>query len=97
MSVLIPFDFHADDRLNDLTVVKPFARGGNGDLYLVRNEDGHIQAMKVIRRSDNDNERSGMELCLAVSAQIPGLVPILKTGRLPRWALNPRPIRCESA
>ena len=83
MSVLIPFDFHADDRLDGLTIIKPFARGGNGDLYLVRNEDGHVQAMKVIRRTDNDNERSGWEQCLAVSAQIPGLVPILKTGMLP--------------
>ena len=82
MSFLIPFEFHKDDRLADFTVVKPVSQGGNGDLYLVRDDDEKLLAMKIVRKADNDSELSGIEQCRAVSSHIPDLVPILKTGKL---------------
>jgi len=82
MSFFIPFQYHKDDQLDGMTVVSPIARGGNGDLYLVRDEyDNHL-ALKVIRKPDNDDERSGIDQCRAVSSHIPGLVPILRSGKL---------------
>ena len=83
MSVLILFDFHEGDQLDGMTVVKPVARGGNGDLYMVRDEYDNLLAIKVIRRTDNDRERRGIDQCCAVSAQIPGLVPVQRIGKLP--------------
>ena len=82
MSFLIPFDFHPGDRLDGMTIVKSVARGGNGDLYLVRDESENILALKVIRKTDNEGERNGIEQCRAVSSHIPGLVPVLKTGKI---------------
>lgn len=81
MSFSIPFEFHKGDRLDDMTFIKPVARGGNGDLYLVRDDNENILALKVIRKTDNDAERNGIEQCRAVSSHIPGLVPILRTGK----------------
>lgn len=83
MSFSFPFEFHKDDRLDGVTVVKPVARGGNGDLYLVRDDDERSFALKVVRKTDNDGERNGIEQCRAVSSHIPGLVPVLKSGLLP--------------
>lgn len=83
MSFSIPFDFHKGDRLVGMTIVKPVARGGNGDLYLVRDDFENILALKVIRKTDNEDERNGIEQCRAVSSHISGLVPILKTGKIP--------------
>lgn len=82
MSFLIPFDFKKGDRLDGMTVVNPITRGGNGDLYLVRDDAGLLLALKVIRKKDNDDERNGIEQCRAVAAQISGLVPLKKTGTL---------------
>ena len=81
MSFPIPFEFHKGDRLDGMTFIKPVARGGNGDLYLVRDDSESILALKVIRKIDNDGERNGIEQCRAVSSHISGLVPILKTGK----------------
>ena len=83
MSFFIPFEFHKDDLLDGMTVVDPIARGGNGDLYMVRDEQGGRLALKIIRKTDNDDERSGISQCQAVSSHIPGLAPVLKTGKLP--------------
>lgn len=80
MSFFIPFEFHKDDRLDGMTIVKPIARGGNGDLYLVQDDANQFLAMKVIRKTDNTDERNGIEQCRAVFSHIPGLVPILNTG-----------------
>ena len=82
MSFLIPFEFHSGDRLDDMTVVRPVARGGNGDLYLVRDDKETLLALKIIRKADNGNELRGIEQCRAVFTHIPELVPILKTGKL---------------
>ncbi len=82
MSFLIPFEFHKDDRLADFTVVKPVSRGGNGDLYLVRDDTEKLLVMKIVRKVNNDSELSGIEQSRAVSSHIPDLVPILKTGKL---------------
>ena len=82
MSFSIPFEFHKGDRLDDMTIVKPVARGGSGDLYLVRDDDEKLLALKVIRKADNEGERNGIEQCRAVSSHIPGLAPILKIGKL---------------
>ena len=82
MSFFIPFEYHKDDRLDGMTIVDFIARGGNGDLYLVRDEQGNRLALKIIRKTDNDDEFSGISQCRAVSSHIPGLVPILKTGKL---------------
>ena len=82
MSFLIPFDFHKGDRLDGLTVYKPIAHGGHGDLYLVHADDGSPLAMKVILKTDNTDEFNGIEQCRAVSSHIPGLVPVLKAGKL---------------
>lgn len=81
MSFLIPFEFHKGDRLDDMTIVKPVARGGSGDLYLVCDDSENILALKVVRKVDNEGERNGIEQCRAVSSHVPGLVPILKTGK----------------
>jgi len=83
MSFSFPFEFHKGDRLDGVTVVKPVARGGNGDLYLVRDDDERPLALKVVRKTDNDGERNGIEQCRAVSSHIPGLLPVLKSGLLP--------------
>ena len=82
MSFFIPFEFHKDDLLDGMTVVAPIARGGNGDLYMVRDEQGDLLALKIIRKTDNDDERGGINRCQAVSSHIPGLAPVLKTGKL---------------
>ena len=82
MSFFIPFEFHKDDLLDGMTVVDPIARGGNGDLYMVRDEQGDLLALKIIRKTDNDDERGGICQCQAVSSHIPGLAPVLKTGKL---------------
>ncbi len=82
MSFLIPFDFHSGDQVDGMTIEKPIAHGGHGDLYLVHGEDGNNLILKVIRNADNADELDGIEQCRAVSSHIPGLVPILKTGRL---------------
>ena len=82
MSFFIPFEFHKDDRLDGMTVIDPIARGGNGDLYMIRDEQGYRLALKIIRKTDNDDERSGISRCQAVSSHIPGLAPVLKTGKL---------------
>jgi len=83
MSFLIPFDFHEGDRLDGMTVVKPIGRGGSGDLYLVRRDDGMHLVLKVIRKMENEGELNGIEQCRAVASRIPGLVPVLKAGKLP--------------
>ena len=82
MSFFIPFEFHKNDRLDGMTIVDFIARGGNGDLYLVRDDKEKLLALKIIRKTDNDDEFSGISQCRAVSSHIPGLVPILKTGKL---------------
>ena len=82
MSFSIPFDFHNGDRLDGMTVVSPLVRGGHGDLYLVTENEGQKRILKVIRNPDNETELVGIEKCRSVAAHIPGLVPILKTGRL---------------
>ena len=81
MSFSIPFEFHKGDRLDDMTFIRPVARGGNGDLYLARDENEIVFALKVIRKPDNDDERNGIEQSRTVSAHIPGLVPVIKTGK----------------
>ena len=82
MSFLIPFDFHKGDRLDGMTIVKTIVQGGHGDLYLVRGDDGEHLVLKVIRKTDNEDEVNGIEHCRSVVSHIPGLVPILRTGRL---------------
>ena len=82
MSFLIPFDFHQGDRLNDMTIITPIVRGGHGDLYLVREDVEQNRVLKVIQKADNEGELAGIEKCRAVSSHIPGLVPILKDGKL---------------
>ena len=82
MSFLIPFDFHKGDRLDGLTVDMPIAHGGNGDLYLVHEDDGTFLALKVIRKTDNTGEFNGIDQCRAVSSHISGLVSIRKVGKL---------------
>lgn len=82
MSFLFPFDFHEGDRLDGLTVIAPIVRGGHGDLYLVHEEIDRKLILKVIQKADNEGEFTGIEKCRAVSSHIPGLVPILKAGRL---------------
>lgn len=83
MSFSVPFEFHKGDRLDGMTVVTPLVRGGYGDLYLVQDEVQLNRILKVIRRPDDDGEFAGIEKCRAVSSHIPGLVPILKVGKLP--------------
>ena len=82
MSFLFPFDFHEGDRLDGLTVIAPIVRGGHGDLYLVHEEIDRKLILKVIQKADNEGEFTGIEKCRAVSSHIPGLVPILKAGKL---------------
>lgn len=82
MSFFIPFDFHKGDCLDGMIVDAPVARGGNGDLYLVHDNSETRFALKVVRKADNEDERNGIEQCLAVVSHIPGLVPILKRGKL---------------
>lgn len=82
MSFLLPFDFHKGDRLDGLTVIAPIVRGGHGDLYLVHEEIERKLILKVIQKADNEGEFTGIEKCRAVSSHIPGLVPILKAGKL---------------
>lgn len=82
MSFFIPFDFHKGDCLDGMIVDAPVARGGNGDLYLVHDDNEKRFALKVVRKVDNEDERNGIEQCLSVVSHIPGLVPILKTGNL---------------
>ena len=82
MSFLFPFDFHEGDRLDGLTVIAPIVRGGHGDLYLVHEEIDRKLILKVIQNADNEGEFTGIEKCRAVSSHIPGLVPILKAGKL---------------
>ena len=83
MSFLIPFEYHNGDCIDGMTVVNPVAQGGNGDLYLVRDEAENLLVLKIIRKTDNHDELSGIEQCRAVSSHVPELVPILKTGKLP--------------
>ena len=82
MSFLIPFEYHNGDSIDGMTVVNPVARGGNGDLYLVRDEAEKLLVLKIIRKTDNHDELNGIEQCRAVSSHVPELVPILKTGKL---------------
>ena len=82
MSFSIPFDFHQGDLLDGMTVIAPLVRGGHGDLYLVSEEAVRRMILKVIQSPDNEKEPAGIEKCRAVASHIPGLVPILKTGRL---------------
>jgi serine/threonine protein kinase len=82
MSFLIPFEYHNGDCIDGMTVVNPVAQGGNGDLYLVRDEAENLLVLKIIRKTDNHDELSGIEQCRAVSSHVPELVPILKTGKL---------------
>ena len=82
MSFSIPFDFHKGDRLDDMTVISPLVRGGHGDLYLVSDNEGQKRILKVIQNPDNETELVGIEKCRSVAAHIPGLVPILRTGKL---------------
>ena len=82
MSFTGPFDFQKGDLLEGMTIVSPLVRGGHGDLYLVNEEVEQKRVLKVIQRADNDDELTGIEKCRAVSSHIPGLVPILKVGRL---------------
>ncbi len=82
MSFLLPFDFHKGDQLDGLTVIAPIVRGGHGDLYLVHEKVERKLILKVIQKADNEGEFSGIEKCRAVSSHIPGLVPILKVGKL---------------
>ena len=82
MSFLIPFEYHNGDCIDGMTVVNPVAQGGNGDLYLVRDEAENLLILKIVRKTDNHDELSGIEQCRAVSSHVPELVPILKTGKL---------------
>lgn len=82
MSFSIPFDYHKGDKLDGMTIISPLVHGGHGDLYLVSEEEEQKRILKVIQNPDNEKELVGIEKCRAVAAHIPGLVPILKTGRL---------------
>ena len=82
MSFSVPFEFHKGDRLGGILIVMPLVRGGHGDLYLVQDEEGQNRILKVIQRPDNEGELTGIEKCRAVSSHIPGLVPVLKIGKL---------------
>ena len=82
MSFLLPFDFRKGDRLDGMTVIAPIVRGGHGDLYLVHEKVEQKLILKVIQKADNEGEFTGIEKCRAVSSHIPGLVPILKVGKL---------------
>ena len=82
MNAPLRFDFRKDDRIGGMTVVAPVVRGGNGDLYLVRDGTGRQLVLKVIRKPDNDCELTGIEKCRAVTSHISGLVPILNVGKL---------------
>ena len=82
MSISRPFDFRQGDNLNGMTIVSPLVRGGHGDLYLVSEPVEQKKILKVIRKADNECEFTGIEKCRAVSSHIPGLVPVLKVGRL---------------
>ncbi|MBR2962989.1 MAG: hypothetical protein IKC53_02130 [Lentisphaeria bacterium] len=92
MSFTGPFDFQKGDLLEGMTIVSPLVRGGHGDLYLVNEDVEQKKVLKVIQRADNDGELTGIEKCRAVSSHIPGLVPILKVGKLPSgriWCVMP--------
>ncbi len=83
MNPQTPFDFEKDDSVDGMTVIAPIVRGGHGDLYLVSGaEDGRKHVLKLIRKPDNESEFTGIEKCRAISSHIPGLVSILKVGRL---------------
>lgn len=92
MSFTGPFDFQKGDLLEGMTIISPLVRGGHGDLYLVNEDVEQKKVLKVIQRADNDGELTGIEKCRAVSSHIPGLVPILKVGKLPSgriWCVMP--------
>ncbi len=92
MSFFIPFDFHKGDCLDGMTIITPIVRGGHGDLYLVNEAVEQKKVLKVIQKADNEGELTGIEKSLAVSSHIPGLVPVLKVGRLPDgriWCVMP--------
>ncbi len=92
MSFTGPFDFQKGDLLEGMTIVSPLVRGGHGDLYLVNEDVEQKKVLKVIQRADNDGELTGIEKCRAISARIPGLVPILKVGKLASgriWCVMP--------
>ena len=92
MSFTGPFDFQKGDLLEGMTIVSPLVRGGHGDLYLVNEDVEQKKVLKVIQRADNDGELTGIEKCRAVSSHIPGLVPILKVGKLASgriWCVMP--------
>ena len=92
MSFSGPFDFQKGDLLEGMTIVSPIVRGGHGDLYLVNEDVEQKKVLKVIQRADNDGELTGIEKCRAVSSRIPGLVPILKVGKLASgriWCVMP--------
>ena len=92
MSFTGPFDFQKGDLLEGMTIVSPLVRGGHGDLYLVNEDVEQKKVLKVIQKADNDGELTGIEKCRAVSSHIPGLVPILKVGKLPSgriWCVMP--------
>ena len=92
MSFTGPFDFQKGDLLEGMTIISPLVRGGHGDLYLVNEDVEQKKVLKVIQRADNDGELTGLEKCRAVSSHIPGLVPILKVGKLPSgriWCVMP--------
>ena len=92
MSFMIPFDFHRGDRLDGMTIMTPIVRGGHGDLYLVSEDVEQKKVLKVVRKADNEGELTGIEKCRAVSSHIPGLVPVLRVGKLPDgrvWCVMP--------
>ena len=92
MSFTGPFDFQKGDLLEGMTIVSPLVRGGHGDLYLVNEDVEQKKVLKVIQKADNDGELTGIEKCRAISSHIPGLVPILKVGKLPGgriWCVMP--------
>ena len=92
MSLTGPFDFQKGDLLEGMTIVSPLVRGGHGDLYLVNEDVEQKKVLKVIQKADNDGELTGIEKCRAVSSHIPGLVPILKVGKLASgriWCVMP--------
>ena len=92
MSFTGPFDFQKGDLLEGMTIVSPLVRGGHGDLYLVNEDVEQKKVLKVIQRADNDGELTGIEKCRAISSHIPGLVPILKVGKLASgriWCVMP--------
>ena len=92
MSFTGPFDFQKGDLLEGMTIVSPLVRGGHGDLYLVNEDVEQKKVLKVIQKADNDGELTGIEKCRAVSSHIPGLVPILKVGKLASgriWCVMP--------